>query len=181
MMDFASMIWLFSSNKLSRGLCRMNIAEAATLWQYAKRAAVGILEVGRFNGGSTCLLAAANPNVPLTSIDLHPCQTQLCCDYLSAMPNVSLVEADSRTYRPSCRFDLALIDGDHSYDGVRADWQNLRDVLTDDAVIAFHDAVPGAVGTQDGPRQLTEELLASGEVVRLDAVDSLLFVRRCQS
>lgn len=35
-------------------------------------------------------------------------------------------------------FDAALIDGDHTYDGVSADWENYKDVA---GVIALHDIV----------------------------------------
>lgn len=35
-------------------------------------------------------------------------------------------------------FDAILIDGDHTYEGVKADWENYRDLAS---LIAFHDIV----------------------------------------
>ena len=40
------------------------------------------------------------------------------------------------------RFDLIFIDADHRYVGVRADFQNYRDLLSDRGVILFHDVDP---------------------------------------
>ncbi len=37
------------------------------------------------------------------------------------------------------KLDLLFIDGDHSYDGVKADFQNYRDLVRDGGLIVFHD------------------------------------------
>ena len=43
------------------------------------------------------------------------------------------------------RVDFLFIDGDHSYDGIRGDWEAWRDLIAPRGVVAFHDsqAVPG--------------------------------------
>jgi hypothetical protein len=51
----------------------------------------------------------------------------------------SIVEA-VRAYCPS--FDLIFIDGDHSFDGVAADFELYRTLLSDRGVILFHDVDP---------------------------------------
>ena len=35
--------------------------------------------------------------------------------------------------------DLLFIDGDHSYEGVKADWEAYKQFLVDDSVVVFHD------------------------------------------
>lgn len=40
------------------------------------------------------------------------------------------------------KFDLIFIDGDHSYEGVKRDFANYRDLLTERGVILFHDVDP---------------------------------------
>ena len=40
------------------------------------------------------------------------------------------------------KFDLIFIDGDHQYDGVKKDFENYRDLLSDRGVILFHDVDP---------------------------------------
>lgn len=57
---------------MPRRLIRLDPAEMEFLYSLARRAKVGILEVGRFSGGSTFLMACANPKVPIYSIDLAP-------------------------------------------------------------------------------------------------------------
>lgn len=37
------------------------------------------------------------------------------------------------------KLDLLFIDGDHSYDGVKTDFQNYRDLVCDGGLIVFHD------------------------------------------
>jgi hypothetical protein len=46
------------------------------------------------------------------------------------------------------RFDLVAIDGDHSAEGVLADWQLVQPFLADGAIVWFHDTrcVPGVAG-----------------------------------
>ncbi len=39
-------------------------------------------------------------------------------------------------------FDLIFIDGDHSYEGVKKDFENYRSLLSDRGVIMFHDVDP---------------------------------------
>ena len=59
-------------------------------------------------------------------------------------------------------FDLAFIDGDHSFDGVARDIRGLLDYLADTAYLLFHDAyyaeVRAAIDTciTENPRQLQD-------------------------
>ena len=47
---------------------------------------------------------------------------------------------------------LVFFDGDHSYDGVRRDWESFRPLLAPGAVVAFHD-----VGWAEGVQRLVAE------------------------
>ncbi|MBY0546256.1 MAG: class I SAM-dependent methyltransferase, partial [Candidatus Obscuribacterales bacterium] len=40
------------------------------------------------------------------------------------------------------KLDLLFIDGDHGYDGVKADFEAYRQFLREGAIVAFHDIVP---------------------------------------
>lgn len=53
------------------------------------------------------------------------------------------------------RFDFIYIDGDHSYDGVKADFDNYYYRLTNDGFIGFHDTVifPGVKRFMDELKQ----------------------------
>lgn len=173
-MNFEDMMWLFTSTQHSRGVARLNIAEAALLWKYAARAEIGMLEIGRRHGGSTCLLAAANPGVPLASIDLRPEHNPKCEEFFQDNP-VALLVGNSRTFAFKEVSDFIFIDGDHSYEGVKADFQNaIKVALPGTTVILFHDAVRGAYGTCPGVTQFVEELLAANVIMTLDVADSML-------
>ena len=40
------------------------------------------------------------------------------------------------------KIDLLFIDGDHSYEGVRNDFETYKDIVNQNGIIAFHDIVP---------------------------------------
>ena len=48
--------------------------------------------------------------------------------------------------------DLLFIDGDHSYSGVKADWETYRDRLRQGSIVVFHD-----YGWADGVRRVVHE------------------------
>ena len=74
---------------------------------------------------------------------------------------VELVIADSRSVDPPPGpVRLLFIDGDHSYEGVSADWTHWREVLEPGGHVLFHDAVDyGGYGTYvQGVGRLMAEL-----------------------
>lgn len=50
-------------------------------------------------------------------------------------------------------FDAILIDGDHRYDGVAADWKNYGGM---GRIVAFHDIVGGGIRSGTGPDHVVE-------------------------
>lgn len=177
-MNFEDMIWLFQSRQSSRGIVRLNLAEAALLWRMAARAKTGMVEIGRRHGGSTCLLSASNPTIPLVSIDVAPAHDARCEAFLSGRDdNLTLVTGDSKICQHDKTYDFAFIDGDHSYEGVKADWLSIAPHLANDAVILFHDAVKGAYGACEGVTKLLQELIAEGSVEVIEEADSMAACR----
>ena len=52
-------------------IIRMTYGEAKLLNKYCKKAKKGILEIGRFFGGSTYFIVASSPkNIPVLSVDI---------------------------------------------------------------------------------------------------------------
>ena len=159
---FEDLTFLFSSNQLNHGVVSQQFDEAALLYRLARRVGAGtIAEIGRFKGGSTFLLAAAlEPGGEVWSYDLHvpgPGLDGAALDrsLLAALHRyglegrVRLIVGDSRSAEaPPRPCDLVLIDGDHSYEGVRADWERWRDLVAANGRVLFHDAVDsGGFGT----------------------------------
>jgi predicted O-methyltransferase YrrM len=101
-----------------------------------------ILEIGCYNGGSSYYLS--NFAEKMITIDNNdPCRfdpTKLpCCDY-------TYVAGDSHDpkmneYFKSEIWDFVFIDGDHSYEGVKADFYNVLPFLKKGTPVAFHDII----------------------------------------
>jgi cephalosporin hydroxylase len=55
------------------------------------------------------------------------------------------------------RLDFLLIDGDHSYEGVKADFEQYRDFVRKGGLIACHDIVPGHEARVGGVARFWQE------------------------
>jgi predicted O-methyltransferase YrrM len=154
---FEDLAMLFSSNRLNHGIATLQIDEAALLYRLAGEVPSGstVAEIGRFKGGSTVLIASALPEgAHLYSYDLHAAvETDVPGAHLDDElrkvlsrygldGRVNLVVGDSHTVEhPPGTLALLFVDGDHSYDGVRADWLHWRDRVAPGGHLLFHDAV----------------------------------------
>ena len=127
--------------------------EMEYLFSVARRARRGILEIGRFNGGSTFLFACASPDVPIHSIDINPQDDDRLRRFFKRHgvgENVHLIIGDSRSDQPVAEtFDVLFIDGDHTYEGCSADIETWYPRLTDNGHLIFHDSYLGNHGVQD--------------------------------
>jgi predicted O-methyltransferase YrrM len=52
--------------------------------------------------------------------------------------------------------DFLFIDGDHTYEGVKDDFETYKQLAADDAVVAFHDIIPHAKKKKECKRRLRE-------------------------
>src|SRR6266511_3994770 len=153
LLGFEDLAFLFSSHQLHHAVISMAIDEAAYLFALARSLeSPTIAEIGRSKGGSTLLLAVAgDEGSHVWSYDLHVKQTSGADsddELVSALERydlagrVTLVVGDSRTAdAPPRPCDLVLIDGDHSYEGARADYERWRSLTRSGGHMLFHDAV----------------------------------------
>jgi predicted O-methyltransferase YrrM len=113
-----------------------------------------ILEIGTFEGGTLALLAqAAPPDASLLSLDINYCdhrlysypklarsgQTITC---YNADTHSSATQEFVRAWLAGDKFDVIFIDGDHSYPGVKADYEMYSLFIRPGGFIAFHDIHP---------------------------------------
>jgi cephalosporin hydroxylase len=110
-----------------------------------------ILEIGCYDGGSSYYLS--NFAKKMTTIDNNdPCRfdySPFDCDYTyvagdSHSPNqISHFNRKKWDHEDKEEFEwgFAFIDGDHSYEGVKADFYNLLPYLKKGTPVAFHDIV----------------------------------------
>lgn len=120
-----------------------------------------VLEIGTANGGTLFLLCrAADPDAKIVSVDLpggwfgggYPkWKTTLYQRFTGANQELHLLRADSHNAQTFASvegllggrmFDFIFIDGDHTYEGVRQDYEQYRKLLAPGGVIGFHDIVP---------------------------------------
>ena len=112
-----------------------------------------VCEIGAASGGTLCALAhGARPSV-LISIDIDVTQARL-----RALPKlgrtdqtIECIAGDSHGQAVWTRvagilrgrpLDLLFIDGDHIYEGVRADFEAFSRLVRPGGLIGFHDIVP---------------------------------------
>jgi predicted O-methyltransferase YrrM len=175
---FEDLTFLFTSTILAHGVASLRLDEAAYLYRLVRdsqpRTAV---EIGRFRGGSTVIIATALEQGVLHSYDLDTRQgrdgkeldRQLArvLDRYGLADRVQLHVADSRSAEPPAEaIDLLFVDGDHSETGVRADFEHWSPRLRPGGHLLFHDAVdaPDFVPPfAAGPARVTERIGAGYE------------------
>ena len=153
---FEDLAFLFSSNQLNHGVASLQIDEAALLYRLGRNATTGpIAEIGRFKGGSTFIFASAMPEgVELWSYDFHvalrpdmpgkqlDAELREALDRYGLTHKVHLLVADSRTaVPPDSPLEVLFIDGDHSYEGAKADFERWGAFVRRGGHLLFHDAV----------------------------------------
>ena len=138
-----------SDSALPREFIRLDPWEAEYLFMVANRAKNGIVEIGRYHGGSTFLLACANMETPIYSIDLGPKNDQQVLTYMDENglgKNVTLLVGDSQIgeYPKISNIDLLFIDGDHSYEGCTNDLNNWYPKVVEGGHVLLHDCYFGS-------------------------------------
>ena len=122
-----------------------------------------LLEIGTANGGTLFLLCKiASATAKILSIDLpggnfggelYPdWKMQVYQTFAKRNQRLHLIRSDSHkieTYKKTekllgkNKLDFLLIDGDHTFKGVKQDFSMYRKLVTRGGIIAFHDIKPG--------------------------------------
>lgn len=105
---------------------------------------LNILEIGSYDGGTTASLAHFADM--LVSIDIHnpprfdPYSIKTYCDkymYIGCDSHQPGILEHIKNYK----FDVLFIDGDHTYEGSKQDFEMYSPFLKDKGLIFFHDIV----------------------------------------
>jgi predicted O-methyltransferase YrrM len=153
--SFEDLYFLFSCTQLNMGIAALAFDEAAYLYKVIKNLkSANIVEIGRFKGGGTFLMAAAmDNNSRLRSYDIHVKMTeffdgqkmdQILQDSLNRYGLADKVEI---IVGNSCEvnvgeeaLDLIFIDGDHSYEGVKKDFLHWHKKIKPGGNVLIHDS-----------------------------------------
>jgi len=175
LVGFEDLAFLFSSNNFNFGLALLSFDEAAYLFSLTRELGPAtIVEIGRYKGGSTVLLAAAmDSESHLYSYDLHvklqyevsggelDAETVAALARYGLAERVHLIVADSTTASPPAQqCDLVFVDGDHTYSGVRGDYENWRPFVRPGGHLLFQDAAALRLFTswEEGVARLVAEI-----------------------
>jgi predicted O-methyltransferase YrrM len=118
----------------------------------AKRQPKVILEIGTSSGGTLFAFAkVASPNAIIISVDLegyYPYRIPYYKSFAKFKQKVKLIRADSHSKSTldkvkkilsERQLNLLFIDGDHTYEGVKKDFEMYSGLVKKGGLIAFHD------------------------------------------
>jgi predicted O-methyltransferase YrrM len=184
---FEDLSVLFRCGRENRGLIRMDLDEAMALFRLVRgiKNASGV-EIGRFKGGGTFLIAAAlTGHGHLLSIDIAPEDDEELDRVLTACrlrKRVEFVVGSSSVIERDDTYDFVVIDGDHSYSAARSDHVTWGAKLRVGGFVVHHDmgcARPWATQIRD-LKYLKEQILhhQQRELVITEEVGSLVVFQR---
>lgn len=145
----------FLFNNKSRHIIRLNYNEAKYLYNLIKSLkSPSCVEIGRLQGGSLLTMAYAGGNI--ISIDLQISSAvskgkgklwdSYCLEVLRLVGlqnKVKIIIGNSQTWNTKFlenKINVLFIDGDHSYEGVKNDYNNWINTVKLGGHILFHDA-----------------------------------------
>jgi cephalosporin hydroxylase len=156
-------------------LAPMQIREEFEALLELAKGARAVVEIGCYHGGTLFLLCdAAADDAILVSVDIAMsrarvplyrsfAQRRQRAHPLQADSHDPATVADVQRLLEGRLIDLLVIDGDHTYEGVRRDYELWSPLVRPGGLIAFHDIEPGL--TADGVPRLWRELGGGREIV----------------
>ena len=195
-LQFEDLAGLFASTSLDHGVIAMTIRQTAYLFGLVRRGKPEkVIEIGRYKGGSTLAIAAAmNGHGEFWSIDLGEKEARLhrvaasrsFDDQIRDMCQrfglrVTLLVGDSRTIDVETgSVDVVFIDGDHSYEGVRADFDRFGRRVKKGGAVLFDDACCEALFKThaESVGRLIQEIVSGGEFRLVKSVNRLAHLER---
>jgi len=145
-----------------------------------KRKPRTVVEIGTAHGGTLLLLCCvAEKDATVASIDLpggkfgggySAWNIPLYLDFAGKSQKLHLLQGDSHSDAMFQRvvsvlsgraIDFLFIDADHTYEGVKRDFQLYSPLVAKGGLVGFHDIAPTAPSEEYGVRQLWNELSPS--------------------
>ncbi len=186
--------------KYELGLVQAETSVTKAEWDCMASHASGrrcLVEIGVWHGATTCRLreVMASDGI-LYAVDPYPVgrlgislPRQIAHSEVGRVPNgrvewVRKTGADAArelAAKMARRVEFVFIDGDHSYDGLRADWEGWSELVAPGGLIALHDSrsSPARPMNDAGSVRFTSEVIfADSRYEVADTIDSLTVLRR---
>jgi predicted O-methyltransferase YrrM len=181
---------------LAKGETQTSEAERNCLARYAsgKR---DLAEIGVHHGVTTCRLRKAmDPNGILIAVDPYPKQrlgfsaqrivahrdvSKIRVGTVVWMRTIGSQAADELCSDGRRNFDFVFIDGDHSYEGLKADWEGWSKLIAQGGIAALHDSrsAPGRPIEDWGSVRYTHDVIEHDPNFKIiETVDSLTVLRK---
>jgi predicted O-methyltransferase YrrM len=174
--DFVNLV--FSSRVLTINPDQVKDEIAALVEILARRRPRYVLEIGTSSGGTLFLFTKiSSPDAVITSINL-PTNRFADCGYprwripiyksfATQNQKINLIRQnshDSSTLGMAKRIlqgrklDFLFLDGDHTYEGVKMDFEMYASLVDKGGIVAFHDIVPGPKEVVGGVPRFWDEI-----------------------
>lgn len=186
-------------------LWSLGLAAAETQTSEAERACLArhaagkkrLVEIGVWHGVTTCRLRAEMDSAGvLICVDPYPkgrlgfsTQRIIARQEVAHIKNGKL-EWQRLTGAEAGRFyaaasgepvDFIFIDGDHSYEGLRGDWEAWSPLVAAQGIVALHDSCSSATRSIDDAGSATftrDHILTDARFERIETVDTLTVMQR---
>jgi len=153
-------------------------------------------EVGVWHGITTCRIAQClGPSGIVYAVDNYPPgRLGLSLQYYVAWRNTrkwrNKIQFVRKTGKEAAayfaqvggaEFDFVFIDGDHSYEGLRADWEAWAPLIAPDGIVALHDSCSSESINLEGTGSVIctqDVILRDGRFELIEQVDTLSIMRR---
>lgn len=146
----------------------LTFTERTTLYKLAKNKN-SVIEIGSFLGASaTALVPALEPSGVLYAIDtwkndamsegVRDTKSDFIKNVGVYIKNIRMIQGYSSQMSEvlsktiTSTVDVLFIDGDHSFEGALADWQNYKKFLQSGSIVIFHD-----FGWAEGVKRVVKE------------------------
>lgn len=146
-----------------------------------------LLEIGTYDGVSAAVMASRRPDATVVSVDafIGDSGTHIANWYANRRQNQALLACTSDVgmgLLSGARFDVVLVDGDHSEHGCRCDLLAAGARVKPDGWIVAHDyhPAPGNTGLA-GVRAAADRLVRNSSWTVVEIIGSAAFMRRACS
>lgn len=195
-LQFEHLAGLFASNSLNHAVISMTIRQTAYIFGFIRQMnARKVIEIGRYKGGSTLLMAAAvGKQGEVWSIDCGEKEERLrgktsartYDEQLAALSErfglkIHIIVGNSKIVEVQTgEVDLVLIDGCHSYEGVKNDFERFGTRVRQGGSLLFDDAFDETLSQTHSETvgRLVGEILTRGDFKLIKIVNRMAHLER---